>query len=137
LDALNEHHIPCFLDFGDVSTVGDLNSSEVQGVREIALAHPDLPMIFSNIVGGLGIHYAVIPLIKRLPNLYVDITGILEFWREIARDAGPQRVLFATGMPFTDPGIYVSNVQYARDLDEQAKKMICGGNLRRLLGAVK
>jgi hypothetical protein len=137
LDALDERHVPCFLDFGDVSTAGDLSTGDVQGVREIALAHPNLPMILSNVVGGLGIHCAIVPLIKRLPNLYMDITGILEFWREVARDAGPQRVLFATGMPFTDPGIYVSNVQYARDLDAEAKKMICGGNLRRLLEAVR
>jgi predicted TIM-barrel fold metal-dependent hydrolase len=137
LDALDKHHIPCFLDFGGVSTVGDLTNSDIMGIREIALAHPDLPLVFSNVVGGLGINCAVVPLIKRLPNLYIDITGILEFWREVAADTGPERVLFATGMPFTDPGIYISNVQYARNLDVKARQMICGGNLRKLLGGVR
>ena len=134
---LEEHRIPCFLDFGGVSTVGDLSDGDVNGVREIALAHPALPMVFSNVVGGLGIHPAVVPLIRRLPNLYIDTTGVLEFWREVARDVGPERVLFATGAPFTDPGIYASNVQYARGLDDQAKRLICGDNLRRLLGGVR
>jgi predicted TIM-barrel fold metal-dependent hydrolase len=134
LDALDARHVPCFLDFGGVSTVGDATNSDIIGIREIALAHPDLPLIFSNVVGGLGINYAIVPLIKRMPNLYIDITGILEFWREVAYDVGPERVLFATGMPFTDPGIYISNIQYARHLDTKAKQLMCGGNLRKLLG---
>jgi len=135
--VLEEHRVPCFLDFGAESTAGSLADSDVNGIRDIALAYPDLPLIFSNIVGGLGIHYAIVPLIRRVKNLYIDITGILEYWREVARDVGPDRVLFATGMPFTDPGIYISNVQYARGLDETARRMIYGDNLRRLLGGVR
>lgn len=136
-DELEKHRIPCFLDLGGVSTVGNLSDHDVAGVREIALAHPGLPMVFSNVVGGLGIHPAVVPLIRRLPNTYIDTTGVLEFWREAAREVGPERVLFASGAPFTDPGIYVSNVQYARGLSEEAKRLICGDNLRRLLGEVR
>lgn len=135
--ALEEHRIPCFLDFGGVSTVGQLTDSDINGIREIALTHPALPMIFSNVVGGLGIHYGIVPLIRRVSNLYLDITGVLEFWCEVAHAVGPDRVLFATGAPFTDPGIYVSNIQYARGLDEAAKRMICGDNLRRLLEGVQ
>lgn len=137
LVVLEQHHIPCFMDFGNVSTAGNPGDGDIAGIREIALDHPGLPLVFSNVVGGLGIHYAIVPLVKHVPNLYIDITGILEFWREVAREAGAEKVLFATGMPFTDPGIYVSNVQYARGLDEKEKKLICGGNLRRLLGGVR
>jgi predicted TIM-barrel fold metal-dependent hydrolase len=137
LNALEKHSVPCFMDFGDVTTVGNPSDSDIMGIRKIALSHPDLPLILSNVVGGLGIHYAIVPLVKRVPNIYIDITGILEFWREVAYEAGPEKVLFATGMPYTDPGIYVSNVQYARGLDEKAKKLICGGNLRRLLRSVR
>lgn len=135
--VLEEHRVPCFLDFGDVSTMGSPTDSDVNGIRDIALAHPELPMVCSHVVGGLGIHYAVVPLIRRVKNLYIDTTGILEYWREVARDVGADRVLFATGAPFADPGIYVSNVQYARELDETAKRMICGDNLRRLLEDVR
>jgi len=135
--ALEEHRVPCFLDFGGVSTWGTLTDTDVNGLREIALAHPELPLILSNIVGGLGIHYAVLPLIRRTGNVHIDTTGVLEYWREVAREAGPERVLFATAAPFTDPGIYVSNVQYARGLNEEAKRLISGGNLRRLLEGVR
>ena len=134
---LEEHRIPCFLDFGGVSTIGQLTDGDVNGVREIARAHPRLPMVFSHIMSGGGIHRGVVPLIRRLSNLYIDVTGVLGYWREVARDLSPERVLFATGAPFTDPGIYVSNIQYARGPDEAAKRMMCGDNLRRLLEEVR
>jgi predicted TIM-barrel fold metal-dependent hydrolase len=136
--ALEAHRVPCFLDFGPPdSTLGSLTDQDVEAVRAIALSHPLLPLILSHVMGGLGVHPAVGYLIRRAPNLYLDITGILEYWRAVADEVGPERVLFATGMPFTDPGILVSNVQYARRLDETAKRMICGDNLRRLLEGVR
>jgi hypothetical protein len=135
--VLEEHRVPCFLDFGGATTTGSVSDSDVNGVREIALAHPHLPMVLSNVFGGLGVHYAVVPLIRRLPNLHLDITGILEFWRAVAADPGPERVLFATAAPFIDPGILISNVQYEYKLSEQAKRLVGGDNLRRLLGGVR
>ncbi|KPJ70625.1 MAG: hypothetical protein AMS14_10275 [Planctomycetes bacterium DG_20] len=135
--ALEEHRVPSFLDFGEATTRATLSDSDVAGVRDIALAHPELPLILSHIFGGLGVHPALLPLIRRVPNVYIDITGVLEYWREVARDVGPGRVLFATGAPFCDPGILISNVQYARALDQTAKRMICGDNLRGLLDGVR
>lgn len=135
--VLEEHRVPCFLDFGEVSSRGALTDHDVNGIRDIALAHPELPLILSHIMGGLGVHPAVVPLIRRTRNLHIDICGILEFWREVATQVGPERVLFATGAPFTDPGILISNVQYAHEIDEQAKKMIYGDNLRGLVGEVR
>jgi predicted TIM-barrel fold metal-dependent hydrolase len=138
LTALERHHIPTFLDFGTIeTTLGELNDQDMETLREMALKHPGLPLILSHVMGGLGVHPGVPYLVRRVPNLYLDITGILEYWRKIAGEVGPERVLFATGMPFTDPGILVSNVQYALDLDDHAKRLICGENLRRLLGGVR
>ncbi len=134
---LEEHRVPAFLDFGEARTLGELSDSDVRGVWEISRAHPELPVILSGVFGGLGVHPAVVPAIRRLPNLYLDTAGILDYWREVAREAGPERVLFFTGAPFADPGIYISNVQYARGLDEDAKRRISGDNLRRLLGGVR
>ena len=133
---LEAHRIPCFFDFGFTATSGDLNDVDINGVRDVARAFPKLPIVLSHLFGGLGLHQGVVPLIHRTSNVMIDITGIMRYWRDIARDVGPDRVLFATGMPFAEPLTYVSNVQYARGLDAQAKKMICGDNLRRLIGAV-
>jgi len=136
--ALEAHRIPCLFDFGPPeSTLGSLTDGDVDAVRAIAINHPDLPILLSHVMGGLGVHPGVMYLIRRVSNLYIDIAGILEYWRTVAYDVGPERVLFATGTPFTDPGILVSNVQYERGLDETAKKMICGDNLRRLMGGVQ
>jgi len=135
--VLEGHRVPCFLDFGKETTTGELRDADVNGIRDIAMAFPNLPLILSHIMGGLGVHPAVAPLMHRVPNLHIDVTGILEYWREAARDLGPKRVFFATGMPFTDPGITISNIQYGSDLDADAKRLMCGGNLRRLMEAVR
>ena len=47
LSELESHRLPCFCDFGEVSTVGSMSDSDVQGIYEIAHAHPDLPLIIS------------------------------------------------------------------------------------------
>jgi predicted TIM-barrel fold metal-dependent hydrolase len=135
--ALEAHRIPCFLDFGtDETTLGSLSDNDLGALHTLVQKHPEIPLILSHVMGGLGVNPGALYLIHRSENLHIDITGILEYWRKIAYQVGPERVLFATGMPFTDPGILVSNVQYALDLDEKAKKMICGDNLRRLIGGV-
>lgn len=138
LTSLEAHHIPCFLDFGSTdTTLGALSDQDVEALSQCVRKHPGLPFILSHVMGGLGINPAAIFLVHQTKNLYLDISGILEYWRKIAYEVGPERVLFATGMPFTDPGILVSNVQYALGLDESAKKLICGDNLRRLMGGVR
>jgi len=137
LGALEGRRVPCFLDFGDESTRAGLTDGEVNAIREMALAHPNLPLIFSHIMGGLGVHYGVVPLIRQTSNVCLDITGILQFWREVALEVGPQRVLFATGAPFVDPGILGLNIQCATGFDDAAKGLMAGGNLRRLLEDVR
>ena len=138
LMILEEHRIPSFLDFGpQTSTQGSLTDHDVDALQIIVKKHPNLPLILSHVMGGLGIHAAAMYLVYRSQNLYLDVTGILEYWRTVAYNVSPERVLFASGMPFTDPGILVSNVQYALGLDIKAKKMICGDNLRKLTGAVR
>jgi predicted TIM-barrel fold metal-dependent hydrolase len=73
----------------------------------------------------------------RVPNLHMDITSIVDYWRTIVCDLGPERVFFATGMPFYGPAIFVSGVQYAAGLTDDEKQAICGGNIRRLLAEVR
>lgn len=142
--ALEEHQVPCLLDFASTGygaaqggTQGIPDAFAVQSLRQIALAHPGLQMILSHASGGLGISHPTLPLMRQVPNLHLDITSILDYWRAVARELGPERVFFATGMPFYEPAILVSNVQYAHEIDESAKRRICGDNLRRLMEAVQ
>ena len=142
LEALEAHRVPCLLDFapasfGGGSTCAVPDSLIVDKLREVCLAHPELPMILSHVSGGLGIAQPTLPLMWRAPNLHIDITGIVDYWRKASRELGPERVFFATGMPFYDPAILVSNVQYDEQLDERAKRLIYGDNLRRLMENVR
>lgn len=142
LEALEEYRIPSLLDFGSTdysggSTGGVPSDGQIHLLRDIVLAHPELPMILSHASGGLGIANSAVPLIRRTRNLHLDITGIVDYWRRVAFEVGPDRVFFATGMPYYDPGMLVSNVQYQPGLDLAAKQAICGGNIRRLMEAVR
>ncbi len=143
-EALEAHRVPCFLDFAPTtwhpahaSTQANPSDWAIDQLRTICLAHPELPMVLSNVQGGLGIAYPILPLMRRVPNLHIDITAVMDWWRKAAAELGPERVLFATGMPFCDPATFVSNVQYAHEIGDAAKQAICGGNLSRLLEAVR
>ncbi len=46
---------------------------------------------------------------------------------------GPQKILFGTDMPLLDPYVQLAKVQGA-EIDDEAKRLILGGNLERLLG---
>ena len=137
-DVLQQHSVPCLLDFakgGRTNCVPD--SMTTDKLRELCLAYPRLPMILSHVSGGLGISQPTIPLMHRAPNLLIDTTGVTDYWRRVARTLGPERVVFASGMPFYEPSIFIGNVQYEHTLDAAAKKLICGDNIRRLMEGVR
>ncbi|MDZ7373592.1 MAG: amidohydrolase family protein [candidate division KSB1 bacterium] len=68
-------------------------------------------------------------------NLYVEFSSlqahrILEY---LARELGPERLLFGSEAPVKSPGAARALLDYA-ELDEPTKSLIAGENLRRLLG---
>jgi predicted TIM-barrel fold metal-dependent hydrolase len=143
-EALEERRVPCFLDFAAPgygpaagSTVGNPDALTVDRLRDVALAHPDLPMILSHVSGGLGLAHPLFPLMRRAPNLHVDLTSVVDYARRAAFELGPERVFFATGAPYYDPATFVSVVQYEPGLTPEARLAIGGGNVRRLLEAAR
>ena len=103
-------------------------------LRAVRFERPEsIPMIF-HINPACWHHYpqnALQDLMEAHPGLFPDFQrseGLVE----------PELLPYArAGAPFTDPGIYVSNVQYALGLNDAAKRLICGDNLRGLLGRVQ
>ena len=139
-EALESHRVVCLLDFAPVRSPATNcvpDSLMLDKLLEICLSHPELPMILSHHSGGLGISWPAVPMMHRAPNLLIDTTGVVDYWREVGRELGTERVVFATGMPFYDPSVFVANVQYDETLDADAKRLLCGDNLRRLLEAVR
>lgn len=143
MTALEERHVPCLLDFvftrdrTAASTQSTPDSHAMDKLRECCLAHPELPMILSHVSGGRGLAYPTQTLMRRVPNLHIDTTCIVDYWRVAWSELGASRAFFATGMPFYDPSMFVSMVQYASEVPLEDKKAMCGDNIRRLLEDVQ
>jgi predicted TIM-barrel fold metal-dependent hydrolase len=133
LALLEKHRIPAFCCFGTDSVFGAPAPSDITGLYEMTRKYPDLPFVFSNVMGGLGIPPELFHLILKRENAFLDITGILTFWREAVKKAGAGKVLFATGAPYVEPGILLYNVQYEPGLSAADKRRIYCGNIRKLM----
>ena len=78
------------------------------------------------------------PLMKACPNVYCEISNLgglnlLDFG---VRQFGPERFIFGTYLPASDPGAPMGMIMDAR-ISMREKKLIAGGNLRRLTSGVK
>jgi len=77
-----------------------------------------------------------IMIAKKHPNLYLDTacsTVDSSFVAACIRELGPERVIFGTDIPLLDPWpqfVKVSEV----GVDEDAKRLLMGGNILRLMG---
>lgn len=73
---------------------------------------------------------------RRCPNYYLETCstfrtpGVIE---ELVSEAGAERVLYGSDQPLMDPRPQLGKIITA-DLDDRAKKLVLGGNARRLLG---
>lgn len=85
---------------------------------------------------ALGNWHLAVEVATRHPNLYLDTAssqidnGMIEYAVE---QLGPQRVVFGTDTPLLDPWVQRAKIEGAEITDE-AKGLILGGNLQRLLG---
>lgn len=124
LTALTEARIPLLL---EVQETGWPQLADLLG------RYPELPFVL------LNSHWLQVrrlfPLMDRFGNLHLEFSLLQS--NEIIEAAytryGANRLLFGSGMPTKSPGAARAFVDYARIPDE-AKRMIAGGNLARLLG---
>jgi hypothetical protein len=125
LQALAEATIPLFLDLSEVTW------SEVASLLRDYVA---LPLVLTGLTYRLDRY--LYPLWSQYQNLYVDTSGYQGFQaiEAVVKRFGPERLLFGTNMPVYSPGAAIAAVTYA-DLSDEAKILIAGGNLRRLLEA--
>lgn len=125
LEALAQAHVPVFL---------DLDESDWPEIAALLARHPTLPLVLTNVTYRVDRY--LYPLWERHDNLYVEISGYqgLRAIEAAVLRFGPERLLFGTHMPRFTPGAALAAVTYA-EISANARTLIAGGNLRRLLEA--
>ena len=115
LEVLNELEMPVLFD-----------SDQTLGFEELPILAKNYPKIkFVILRHGLNESKFIIPLIKKLENVYFDTsimidTGILE---EIIGKYGSEKLLFGSGLPFFVPAGALSMVIYARIKDDDKENI--------------
>lgn len=107
---------------------------EVQAFVSVAESYPDIAFIVGH-SGGYAWR-SCIESIAPVENAYFDVccscadAGRVEAF---VAAGGPERVLLGTDIPFLSPAYNLSQIYHA-EIDDDAKPMILGKNIRRILG---
>ena len=107
----------------------DLEWNAVAGLLE---NFPRLPLLLLDI--GYRADSFLFPLLKRFPSLSFDSATYLAHRQleAFVERFGPERVLFGSRLPFFTPAASLAVLASAR-MKEDDRRLIGGGNLRRLL----
>lgn len=118
---------------------GDSSFCPPEAIAFMAPSFPKVTIIMSHT--DLGVRLATYPrLSEDLKNIYFGTyplrgghKGIDRFLRLItSRTIDPKRVVFTTEMPFGHPKFELKVIELS-NLDEEAKKLIMGENIKRIL----
>jgi uncharacterized protein len=128
LSALENRRLPAFC---------HTNKLSLDTIADLAGRYPGLPFIAAGI--SYRSHRILVPLLKAFRNVHMSIgnpytvhNGI-EF---LAKEIGPERLLFGTGFPDAEAMPAVTQLLYA-DVSAEAKELIGSGNMERLTGDVE
>jgi uncharacterized protein len=110
--------------------------ADVRGIEEMARAFPTVPILMGHSGGyETAAMEEAVRVARACPAAFLDLTlsgmfdGVIEAF---VRDAGAEKVLFGSDMPFIDPRANLGRVVFAR-IPDAAKEMILGATMRRLL----
>lgn len=108
-------------------------------MHDLCGRHPDLPLILNQSARvSWRTNRPIWPLWEIHENLYLDTAENHEsgYIERIVERFGPGRLLFGTGLPQWAPGAAIVAISRAR-IDDDAKRQIASGNLKRLLEGVR
>jgi len=127
LGELERHRMPLFLDLGEVS------SQQVVGICQ---AHPLLPVVLCGV--GYGTAHDLYPGLERCANLHVETHRYQDHqaYQPFVPRFGAERLVFGTNLPHCSPGSPHMMTLY-QDISEEARPLIAGGNIMRLLRDVR
>jgi predicted TIM-barrel fold metal-dependent hydrolase len=98
----------------------------------IASAYPDIPFLMAH-SGTFWSHEQAVNLALEIPNLYLETARVPVY--EIAysvRRLGPEKVIWGTDSPFVNYTFEYEKMEKVVD-SEEARLLMCGGNLQGLL----
>ncbi len=126
----NEHRLPL------LSHTGLGGRNPVKTFEKLADTYPNVSILLGH--SGFGSEGAdqTIEAVKNHPNVYAEITGSTVVYGTLERmvhEAGADRVLFGTDIPFLDPRPQVGRVAYAKLTDDE-KRQVFGLNAARIFG---
>lgn len=110
----------------------DQDEADWPTVAALLAAHPALRLV---LIGGTYRSARVLyPLLERFSGLHVEISGLQAHRAldDLVSHGWAERLLFGSRMPLYTPGSALAAVAYA-DARDEARRLIAGGNLRRLI----
>lgn len=123
LDMAEASGIPFFLDLDQTSW------DEIAGVLK---EHRRLNLVLLRT--SYRIDRYIYPLFDKYENLRIEAATYQVNYgiEEICKRFGAKRLLFGTGLPFTEAGPSIAQITYAEISDEE-KRLVAGDNLRHVL----
>lgn len=116
-------------------------AGEVHVVELLATEYPDVVFIIPHLgsfADDWQAQLALIDHLERHPNVHADTSGVRRFdlLEQAVRRAGPEKILFGSDGPWLHPGVELAKVR-ALGLPPEAERLVLGGNLLRLVSAVR
>ena len=110
--------------------------SEAAQVGDLARRFPRTPILMTHggqiNISGLG-QFDAVEVLRRNPNVSIETSGVYrqDFLEDVARELGPERVLFGSNSPRMDVRLEIERVRWA-NLPDEARQRILGENAQRL-----
>ncbi len=110
--------------------------SEAAQVGDLARRFPRVPIVMTHggqiNISGLG-QADALEVLRRHANVSIETSGVYrqDFLEDVARELGPERVLFGSNSPLMDTRLEIERVRWAK-LPEEARALMLAENARRL-----
>lgn len=100
---------------------------------KVARAYPEIPVLMAH-SGVFQMHEEAIEAAAEHANLYLECARVPAFeTAQQIRALGPEKVIWGSDSPFCDYTLEYEKMSRTVD-SEEARLLVCGGNLARLLG---